>query len=55
MKGQGQESLNVDLGSEFGASRGQCVGPFLSLTCDPTLQVSIILLQGINLVALLQP
>jgi hypothetical protein len=29
--------LNVDLGSEFGASRGRCVGPFPSLTRDPTL------------------
>ena len=30
--------MNVDLGSEFGASRGRCIGPFPSLTRDPTLQ-----------------
>ena len=31
--------MNIDLGSEFRASRGRCVGLFPSLTHDPTLHV----------------
>jgi hypothetical protein len=40
--------LNIDLGSEFGASCGRCIGPFPSLMRDPTLH----LLRGSNMTIL---